>query len=172
MPSTRELARAFAVAAHGDQKYGDHPYAYHLDAVAGIAEPYGEDAVTVAYLHDIVEDTPVAVADVESRFGPHVAACVALLTDEPGDNRKERKARTYAKLAQISGLRELALIVKAADRLANVGACVQDRNQRLYRVYQGEQPVFRQAAYRPGLCDALWQELDDLLARGLSEPSP
>ncbi len=29
-------------------------------------------------------------------FGDFVADCVALITDEPGVNRKERKARTYA----------------------------------------------------------------------------
>jgi hypothetical protein len=28
-----EDARAFAVQAHGEQKYGEHPYSYHLDAV-------------------------------------------------------------------------------------------------------------------------------------------
>jgi len=159
-----DSARAFAVAAHGDQKYGEHPYAHHLDAVAVLAAPYGDDAVTTAYLHDTVEDTNATLADVEARFGPRIAACVALLTDEPGANRKERKARTYAKLAQVSGPLELALIVKAADRLANVRACVQDGNDRLLQLYRSEHATFRQAAYRAGLCDALWMELDGLLA--------
>ena len=92
-----------------------------------------------------------------------LAACVALLTDQPGANRKERKAAAYAKLAQVSGPLELALIVKAADRLANVRASVKDDNARMLQVYRGEHPTFRQAAYRPGLCDPLWSELDALL---------
>ena len=159
----QDQARAFAVAAHGEQMYGEHPYVHHLDAVALIAEPFGEAAVVAAYLHDTVEDTSVTLTDVADRFGPHIAACVALLTDQPGANRKERKAAAYAKLAQVSGPLELALIVKAADRLANVRASVKDANARMLQVYRGEHPTFRQAAYRPGLCDPLWSELDALL---------
>ena len=156
--------REFAIQAHGDQRYGERPYSHHLDAVAAIAAQYGETAETVAYLHDTVEDTPVKLDEVRARFGHLVADCVALLTDEPGANRKERKAKTYAKLTLVHGELELALIVKAADRLANVRACVADGNQRLLEVYRSEHPTFRQAAYRPSLCDALWAELDSLLS--------
>jgi transcriptional regulator with XRE-family HTH domain len=113
-------ARAFAVAAHGEQRYGDHPYAVHLDAVAQLAQPFGEEAVAVAYLHDTVEDTDATLEDVGRRFGPRVAACVALLTDAPGANRGERKTKTYAKLAQVQGPSELALVVNAADRLVSL----------------------------------------------------
>jgi (p)ppGpp synthase/HD superfamily hydrolase len=157
-------ARAFAVAAHGAQRYGDHPYVHHLDAVAAIAEPFGEAAVVAAYLHDTVEDTSATLADITDQFGPEIAACVALLTDEPGADRKERKAKTYAKLAEVTGRLELALIVKVADRLANVRASVKDRNERMLKIYCGEHQTFRTAAFRPGLCDSLWSELDALLA--------
>ena len=161
-----QQARAFAIAAHGDQKYGEHPYAFHLDAVASLATPYGEQAVATAYLHDTVEDTDATLAQITSLFGEHIAACVELLTDAPGANRKERKAKTYAKLALVQGPLELALIVKAADRLANVRACVADGQQRLWQVYRGEHAVFRQSAYRVGICEPLWSELDQLLVDG------
>ncbi len=164
MTSAEDQARAFAVAAHGAQRYGEHPYAHHLDAVAEIVRPFGESAVVAAYLHDTVEDTQATLDDIESRFGAHVAACVALLTDQPGANRQERKARTYAKLAQVSGVLESALVVKAADRLANVRACVRDGNTRLLGVYRGEHDAFRRAAHRQDLCEPLWSELDTLLA--------
>lgn len=162
----QQKARAFAISAHGDQKYGERPYVFHLDAVAKFAEPYGEDAMVVAYLHDVVEDTETTVEAIASSFGPHISACVALLTDAPGANRKERKARTYAKLAEVRGRNELALIVKAADRLANVRACLADRKQSLWEVYRGEHAVFRSAAFRAGHCDVLWSELDRLLSEG------
>lgn len=159
----RQTARSFAVAAHADQKYGDRPYSFHLDAVAAIAEPYGEEAVVIAYLHDTAEDTNTTIAEIESKFGSKVAACVALLTDEPGANRKERKAKTYAKLAAVRGQNELALLVKAADRLANVRACIEDRKQNLWQLYRSEQATFKSSAYRSGLCDPLWVELESLL---------
>jgi (p)ppGpp synthase/HD superfamily hydrolase len=157
-------ARAFAVTAHGEQRYGDQPYSVHLDAVAKLAAPYGELARVVAYLHDTVEDTEASLDDIRTRFGALAAECVALLTDAPGANRKERKAKTYACLATVAGPTELALIVKAADRLANVRACVAGQNAGLWQMYRGEQAAFRSAAYRVGQCEPIWAELDALLA--------
>jgi (p)ppGpp synthase/HD superfamily hydrolase len=43
-----------------------------------------------------VEDTDATAADVETRFGEHIATGVSLLTDKPRAKRKERKAKTYA----------------------------------------------------------------------------
>lgn len=164
-------ARSYAVDMHGTQMYGDHPYAHHLDAVASILAPYGCEAQVIGYLHDVVEDTDATVADVQARFGDHVAACVALLSDEPGANRKERKSKTYAKLAQVTGPQELALVVKAADRLANVKACVADQNDRLWTLYRSEHAVFRASAFRADLCNELWSELDSLLDGNSVKPS-
>lgn len=160
-----DLARSFAIASHGDQRYGDRPYSYHLDAVAALVAPYGSEAVAVAYLHDVAEDTGVSIEEIEQGFGARVAACVALLTDEPGENRKERKTKTYAKLARVHGPNELALIVKAADRLANVRACVLDRKLGLWTMYRTEHAAFRNSAYRKDLCEPLWAELDSLLSQ-------
>ena len=91
-----DAARSYAIQMHGDQKYGVHPYVHHLDAVVALLRPYGEQAQVVGFLHDVVEDTDATVADIAERFGTLVAGCVALLSDAPGANRKERKARTYA----------------------------------------------------------------------------
>ena len=94
MLDTVKHARTFAVAAHGDQKYGDQPYSFHLDAVAEILAPFGEQAQIAGYLHDVVEDTPVQLEAVRREFGDKISECVALVTDEKGANRKERKRRT------------------------------------------------------------------------------
>ncbi|MET3496653.1 HD domain-containing protein [Variovorax boronicumulans] len=163
-------ARRYAIEMHGDQKYGTHPYVHHLDAVVALLQPYGDMARVVGYLHDVVEDTDATVADVQSRFGDLVARCVALLTDAPGANRKERKAKTYAAMALVTGDEELALVVKAADRLANVRACVADGHRALWDTYRGEHPTFRAAAFRAGQCDPLWLELDALLTAFPARP--
>lgn len=159
-----DAARSYAIQMHGDQKYGVHPYVHHLDAVVALLRPYGEQAQVVGYLHDVVEDTEATVADVAERFGTLVAGCVALLSDAPGANRKERKARTYAAMSHVKGEQELALTVKAADRLANVRACVADGHRDLWETYRGEHATFKAAAYRAGQCDPLWAELDTLLS--------
>lgn len=167
-------ARTFALDAHGDQKYGTHPYHIHLDAVAELAREYGETAQVVAYLHDVVEDTSMELSAIETRFGGLVAGCVAILTDEPGKDRAEKKRKTYAKMATVSGELQLALIVKAADRLANMRACVADENTRLLSVYKNEYETFKQAAYREDLCFSLWHEMDQIFRstqHGGSDPN-
>lgn len=157
-------ARAFAITAHGDQKYGEYPYSYHLDAVAALLVPYGEPAITIGYLHDVVEDTTVPSEKIREEFGPLVADSVKLLTDEPGLDRAARKTLTHAKLAKVTGELELALIVKAADRLANLRMGVSNQSTAKLKMYADEHPAFRKSAYRPGLCDDLWQEMDSILA--------
>jgi (p)ppGpp synthase/HD superfamily hydrolase len=159
-----EEARCFALAAHGGQRYGDLPYSFHLDEVVALLAPYGSQAQIIGYLHDVIEDTAVTEIDIRDRFGPLVADCVSLLTDQSGASRAERKAATYARLATITGPTELALLVKTADRLANVRSCVLDDRRGLMAVYRNEHASFRRSAYREGLCDPLWLELDTLLA--------
>ena len=157
-------ARASAVAAHGEQRYAGQPYVVHLDAVAALLAPYGATAQTIGYLHDVVEDTPVPLQRIRDEFGEQVAECVGLVTDVPGENRKERKARTNAKLAKVTGDAQLALIVKAADRLANLRTSARDQRDSKLDMYRREHPAFREAAFRPGLCDELWSEIERILS--------
>jgi len=160
-----EEAKTLAYKAHGEQKYGEQPYTAHLEAVAELAKPFGDFAIVLAYLHDVVEDTNVSLSDIGAEFGIFIADCVSLLTDEPGVNRKERKAKTYAKMANIpqdSGF-EFVLIVKACDRLANIQSCSKN-NPSLLQMYKKEAQAFRNAVFRPRLCDELWGEIDKLIA--------
>ena len=166
MSETMASARRFAVAAHRGQRYRDYPYVVHLDAVAGLLAPFGQDAQVVGFLHDVVEDTDVTLDEVRARFGERVAACVAIVTDEPGATRRARKAKTHAKLSAVAGENSLALIVKAADRLANLRASTGGESDSKLDMYRREHPAFRAAAYRPGLCDGLWHEMDRILGCG------
>lgn len=152
-------AREFAVRYHASQRYGEHPYVYHLDQVVEILQPYGETAQIVGYLHDVVEDTVATPQVVQAEFGQLVAECVSVLTDEPGVDRRERKRLTYQKMAAVQGELELALIVKTADRLANTRSCVDSAMVHRLATYRCEFDAFRQSAFRPGLCDELWAQL-------------
>lgn len=156
-------ARAFAEQAHRDQRYGDEPYVVHLDAVADLLTPYGDEARTIGYLHDVLEDTETTFEEIRDRFGDHVAQCVMLVTDEAGINRKARKARTNAKLASIDEEYQTALIVKAADRLANLRQSARETTGSKLSMYRHEHDAFRNAVFRPGLCDEFWNEMEQLL---------
>jgi len=164
---TVEKAREFAIAAHAGQMYGTRPYYVHLDAVASIAAPYGVTAQVIAYLHDVVEDTDIGIDIVADSFGQHVADCVAIVTDENGVTRVERKEKTHAKMARVQPPIFDALIVKAADRLANMRASETGKRQDLLAIYIAEFSDFKRAVYRTELCDDIWHALDELYQRVL-----
>lgn len=157
-------ARVLALDAHKTQKYGDEPYSVHLEAVAELARPFGPSVEAIAWLHDAVEDTDLTVLDIIKATDCQIGACVDLVTDEPGENRKARKAATYKKLSSVvdDTFEAPALIVKVCDRLANVRSCKRS-NPGLLKMYRKEHEAFRKACYRPGLCELLWSELDALL---------
>ncbi|MEC8011730.1 MAG: HD domain-containing protein [Pseudomonadota bacterium] len=155
-----EYSRAYAEKAHGSQTYGDLPYIMHLDAVARYVESYGINATIIAYLHDVVEDTPVTNKMIYQEFGGFIADCVSIVTDEPGLNRQEKKSKTYAKMSQVQGELELALVIKAADRLVNMQASLSNNHARLIETYTKEYPIFKQSVFREKLCQELWNELD------------
>lgn len=153
-----------AVKAHGDQKYGEHPYSFHLDAVAALVAPY-EDSIILAYLHDTLEDTKLTKDEIEAVYGPFITCCVDLLTDQPGPNRKARKTATYARLQAIEAAspEHLVLTVKAADRLANVRQCVEDGNKSLLKMYADEHDAFLFAVFRKEVNADLIEKIHVLL---------
>ena len=134
-------ARAFAIEAHKDTKYGDLPYEYHLKAVVGELRTkclnISEHEEAAAWLHDVVEDTDVTLGDIREEFGGTIASLVDAVTDEPGDNRKTRKAGMYKKLVIAKpGARS----IKLADRLANTKASIE--NPGMAKMYRDEFPEF------------------------------
>jgi guanosine-3',5'-bis(diphosphate) 3'-pyrophosphohydrolase len=95
------FAKEFAVRAHGEQKrkYNDNPYWYHLMAVADYVESRFEDPdmVDAAWLHDVLEDTPVKEDQLRMFFNERTCNLVVELTDHytptryPQFNRAQRK---------------------------------------------------------------------------------
>ena len=55
----------------------------------------------------------------------------------------------------------IALIIKPADRLANMRRSLKERN-RIFKTYYKEYKDFRKAVYRDKVADAIWLELDKL----------
>jgi (p)ppGpp synthase/HD superfamily hydrolase len=158
-------AMSFAKSHHGKQKYGIYPYFFHLDAVTEYAKPYGTEAMIVAQLHDIIEDTSATFDEIFDLFGETVANAVSYITDVNLDDRFQRKQEMNQRLFTLKiedKCSRLALIVKTCDRLANVKASSID-SRRHYRMYQSEHEDFRKAVYRKGLCEELWQQLNPLI---------
>src|SRR5690606_11747524 len=97
-----------------------------------------DNAVATAWLHDVVEDTPVTLADLEESFPAEVTIAVDALTRRPGEDPADYYARVRAV--------PLALAVKLADladnsdpqRLARLDAATRDRLIAKYARAQAE----------------------------------
>ena len=156
-------AKRFAIEAHGDQKYGDKPYAVHLDAVELVLIEFNHITSFIraaAWLHDVLEDTKVSRMDLEEVFPGYVTLLVHSVTSEPGRNRKERNIKTYPKIEALPD----AVILKLADRIANVRNCIETRNKDLLSMYTKEYPSFRTALYTDNEdTKEMWRYLDILL---------
>jgi len=80
-------ARQFATRMHASidqrRKYSGEPYIVHPAAVAKLVAGVTDDAamISAAWLHDVVEDTPATLAQIEIEFGNEIATLVDELTD-------------------------------------------------------------------------------------------
>jgi (p)ppGpp synthase/HD superfamily hydrolase len=110
--SSLERAIEIAAAAHAGQvdKAGQ-PYILHPLRV--MFRVQGDRQRIAAVLHDVVEDTPVTLADLEVEgFSPEVLAAIEALTKKPGETRLQAAAR--------AAMNPLALEVKLADNAENM----------------------------------------------------
>jgi GTP diphosphokinase / guanosine-3',5'-bis(diphosphate) 3'-diphosphatase len=128
MDRTAYQAMIFAREAHAAQrrKYTNNPYTDHLAEVAGIvatvAPPdFADMMVSVAWLHDCVEDKGVTVPSLRAAFGDAVADGVRLLSDLEKGNRAERKAMSRDRLGNAPGWVQT---IKCADLISNTSSIV------------------------------------------------
>jgi GTP pyrophosphokinase len=163
-----DAAYVMAMQAHGPQKRdnGD-PYITHPVAVADILAGYRLDTASIAtgLLHDVIEDTPVKLADIEARFGKVIAGLVDGVTKL---NRLElqsdrtKQAENFRKLVLAMSRDIRVLLVKLADRLHNMRTLhfVTDINRR-QRIARETMEIYAPLAERIGM-DALKTELQTL----------
>ncbi len=105
----RRINNAFEYAAimHHNQRYkynDEHHQIAHVSFVGAVLMRYGfpEDVVIAGILHDIVEDTQAELADVEKRFGSHVAELVKAETVDQSIPWPERQKIMQDNAAQAS----------------------------------------------------------------------
>ena len=117
-------AVAFAAEKHRHQRRKDadaSPYINHPIALAsvlaiegGISDP---TVLCAAVLHDTIEDTQTTAVELESMFGPVVAAIVLEVTDDKALEKHVRKQRQIEHAAHLS---MHAKLVKLADKICNL----------------------------------------------------
>ena len=160
----------FAANAHGSQlRLTGEPYVTHCVAVAVIlAEllgPRADETILIsALLHDVVEDTEVNLATVQSKFGPEVALLVDGVTKISGlhfDRPEWEQAENFRKML-LSMAKDLRVIlIKLADRLHNMRTLASLDAVRVARIARETREIYAPLAHRLGIARFKW-ELEDL----------
>ena len=163
-----EAAYALAAQAHRAQKRdnGD-PYITHPVAVAEILAGYKLDIASIitALLHDVIEDTPVTLKEIEQYFGKPVVGLVDGVTKL---NRLElqstrtKQAENFRKLVLAMSRDIRVLLVKLADRLHNMRTLHFVENQeRRERIARETMEIYAPLAERIGM-EAVKAELQTI----------
>jgi (p)ppGpp synthase/HD superfamily hydrolase len=121
-PELAALALRFARSAHFDQhrQQTDERFVEHPIRVADLLADagYGEHVLAAAYVHDVLEKTPIELDEVRKRFGPEVARLVDALTEDPSLSDYAERKRSLRRRVLEAG--EEAAAIYAADRVANL----------------------------------------------------
>jgi len=155
----------------GQKRVSGEPYITHPVAVADILADLKLDADTLvaAILHDVIEDTPTAKAEIVSIFGQVVADLVdgvSKLDQIQFKNRQEAQAESFRKMlfAMVRDIR--VIMVKLADRMHNMRTLGVMPPMKRRRIARETLEIYAPIAERLGLY-AVKLELEDLGFRAL-----
>jgi (p)ppGpp synthase/HD superfamily hydrolase len=170
--NVQDKARAFAKGAHAGQKYGRGLYySRHLSDVERALSRFAQDCeprtfetlTAAAWLHDTMEDTRVDYTLLYTEFGERIANIVDAVTDRAGRNRAERHEATYPMVRHVGG--DEAVLVKLADRIANVEYSIASADDGKLKMYRKEYADFQRLIGRNdniAVERKLWEHLDTL----------
>lgn len=160
-----ELARE----AHAPQKRKTgEPYIFHPLAVALIAAKelqLDANSVTAAFLHDVVEDTPITNDEIQKKFGEDVAFLVRVVTKQKKDKYEMSKQLDNFKQMLNSVQYDIRpLLIKLADRLHNMRTLSSMRADKQMKIAGETDYFYAPLATRLGLYNVK-TELENLSLR-------
>jgi GTP diphosphokinase / guanosine-3',5'-bis(diphosphate) 3'-diphosphatase len=169
-PDQVELVREayeFGAQAHeGQKRLSGEPYIAHPVAVADLLADLHLDAQTLAaaILHDVIEDTPTAKAEIAEKFGSQVADLVdgvSKLDQIQFRSRAEAQAESFRKmlLAMVRDIR--VIMVKLADRTHNMRTLGAMPPARRRAIARETLEIFAPIANRLGI-NSIKSELEEL----------
>ncbi|XLS30413.1 RelA/SpoT family protein [Flavobacteriaceae bacterium M23B6Z8] len=157
-----------AVDAHKEQRRkSGEAYIFHPIAVAKIvASEIGMDATSIAaaLLHDVVEDTPITLDDIERLFGETVARIVDGLTKISNLNVEKDvslQAENFRKMLLTLNDDIRVIIIKIADRLHNMQTMESMPEHKQVKIASETLYIYAPLAHRIGLYN-IKTELEDL----------
>ena len=170
-PEDKKLIRkAFDVAvdAHQDQRRkSGEAYIFHPIAVAKIVASeigLGATSIAAALLHDVVEDTPITIQDIEKLFNPKVAQLVEGLTKismVQKDLNASVQAENFRKMILTLNDDVRVILIKLADRLHNMQTMDSMQENKQTKIASETLYIYAPLAHRLGLYN-IKTKLEDL----------
>lgn len=168
-----KAAYDFSAAAHeGQKRQTGEPYFIHPCAVVNILVDLGFDDVSTlvaAFLHDVLEDTPLTSDELEQKFGKEVLELVE------GVTKLDKIKFVSAEDEQAENLRKMffamakdyrVIIIKLADRLHNMRTLDALKPEKQIKIATQSLKIYAPLAGRLGL-SFVKCELEDLAMRYL-----
>ena len=166
----------FGLDAHKKQKrYSGEPYFDHCLNVAEILADLKMDSntITAGILHDVVEDTGIALDEISEKFGEVIANLVDGVT-KIGElklkSQEQRQAETFRKMLVSMANDVRVIIIKFADRLHNMRTLDHVPLKKRSRIAIETRDVYAPLAHRFGIAK-IKMELEDLVLKHIDEQS-
>ncbi|PKP16190.1 MAG: RelA/SpoT family protein, partial [Bacteroidetes bacterium HGW-Bacteroidetes-23] len=170
-PEDKKIIRkAFDVAvdAHKDQRRkSGEAYIFHPIAVAKIVASeigLGATAIAAALMHDVVEDSPTTVAEIEKMFNPKIAQLVDGLTKiakVKTDQEISMQAENFRKMLLTLNDDVRVILIKLADRLHNMQTMESMVDYKQAKIASETLYIYAPLAHRLGLYN-IKSKLEDL----------
>ena len=170
-PEDKKMIRkAFDVAvdAHKDQRRkSGEAYIFHPIGVAKIVASeigLGATGIAAALLHDVVEDTPITIEDIEKIFNPKIAQLVEGLTkisQVKKDMNISMQAENFRKMLLTLNDDVRVILIKIADRLHNMQTMDSMPDYKQVKIASETLYIYAPLAHRLGLYN-IKTKLEDL----------
>ena len=164
------IRKAFDVAVEGhkeQRRKSGEAYIFHPIAVAKIVASeigLGATSIAAALLHDVVEDTPTTIHDIERMFNPKVAQIVEGLTKislVQRDLNISMQAENFRKMLLTLNDDVRVILIKLADRLHNMQTMESMREDKQTKIASETLYIYAPLAHRLGLYN-IKTKLEDL----------